>query len=398
MRAAAPWTRPVRHVALALAVALGAVSAVLLGPQALLRVPGLCIGPDCAAAATAYLTPSATGGAQYITLIYEQRGARYASAAGDLPLVAHLSPAGRVLGPFLQSFLFLSAAAPSGATYANPHGRQLGSDMADWRAFLRTTFQVGLPALDRAVATARPAFRGPVRPLDIFLMVPYPARTVTAFGTVGGHALNLAHEADREAALRWYVQAAEAGWRAAHLPGLRLAGFYWMREDAVPYQATEIHALAADIHPDGLRLLWIPCKSATYAGNWASYGFDAAVLQPNYYEDGNRSVYGRPTSLAWTANFAQLYHMGVELELSDAVTSSLVSERRFYAYLRQGAPLGYERNALIAIFQGTGAISRLANDPARYWLYSDLYLFTQGRPIPLHLFTRAAERAGKPAA
>ncbi len=52
MRAAAVRTRPVRLIALALTVALGAVSALLLGPRALLVVPGLCIGPDCAAAAT----------------------------------------------------------------------------------------------------------------------------------------------------------------------------------------------------------------------------------------------------------------------------------------------------------------------------------------------------------
>ncbi len=380
-------------LALALAVALGAAGLALLRRPALLLVPGLCLGFNCDG--TAYLTPFATGGAQYITLIYEQRGSQYASAAEDLPLVAHLSRTGQILGPFLRSFLFLSAPAPSGATYADPHGRQRGSNMADWSAFLNTTFQVGLPALERALLAAQPSFPAPVRPVSIFLMVPFPARTVTDFGTLGGRPIDLARQADREVALHWYVQTAEADWRAAHLTNLRLAGFYWMQEDALPYQAPEIQRLAADIHPAGLRLLWIPCKSATYAGNWASYGFDAAVLQPNYYEDGNRSVYGRPTSLAWTASFAQRYHMGIELELNPAVTSSPEREQRFYAYLQQGATLGYERNALVAIYQGGGAISDLAGDPAKYWLYNDLYLFTQGKPIPGHAFMSAAKQTAR---
>jgi hypothetical protein len=372
-------TRRAWLVSLAAAVALSGGAALLQRVASAQAEP--CLGSICAVD-PGFLAPDATGGAQDITLIYEQRGSSYASPADDLPLVARVSSTGEVLGPFLRSFLFLAAPAPGGGTYANPRPGQRGSDMADWSAFLRTTFDVGLPALEQAFATAQQGLTAQMPPLNIFLMVPYPSPRVSTFGRLGGSTLDLANEADRESALQWYVQTALAEWRAARPAHMRLAGFYWMREDALPYQSAEIHALAADVHAAGMRLLWIPCKSAAYAGFWATFGFDAAVLQPNYYVDGSRDLYGRPTSLAWTAGFAKSFHMGVELELNAAVVSSPARQRRFYAYLRQGAALGYEHGALIAIYQGTGAIARLADNPALYWLYNDLYLFTRGAPIP----------------
>lgn len=353
------------------------------GPIAKAPAPAICVGTMCSGTPS-YLTPAATGGAQDITLIYVEPTAQYSAASDYLPMVAHLSPTGKVLGPFLNSFLFLSIPTPSGGTYANPTNGKTASTMPDWTAFLQTTFQSALPALEQAYTQAQGSFGTKTKagPLNIFLMTPYPSTTVSVFGSVNGQALDFATEVDREAALRWYAQQVIADWKAAHFTNMRLAGLYWMREDALPYQKTEVTSLANDIHPYGMRLLWIPWKGAEYAGNWASYGFDAAVFQPNFYQNGNTTVGGRPASLSWTANYAQQNHMGMELEVDQSVTYVAGKAGLFYQYLADGASLGYEKNALIAIYQGGEGIARMAHNVSFYWLYNDLYLFTRDQPIP----------------
>jgi|GEM_PF-5334155 len=403
--------------------------------------PGPVPPPPQPGGGSFYLSPEYTGGANDIMLIYVQNRAAYATPSVYRPLVGALSPQGEVFDRFLRSYLFLSLHAPSGNRLDNGAP---GSVQSDWQWFLDETFGTALPALESALQGVERDLRGgfgegpggdsgtgagggagPVsgtgfaptpgagpasgpgagflpgggfgggrpRPLDVYLMVPYPHDGVTdkalatPWGSIDGKTMNLSLEADRETVLKWFVQQALERWRAARFQGMRLLGFYWVREDVVAYHTPEITALADFIHPFGLRLLWIPWKGAEWARIWTNFGFDAAIYQPNYYlYDGlnlGAKHKGLPTTLTWTAQQAEYYHMGIELEFDGRVLTSSDYQQRFYHYLAQGRPLGYESpQAVTSIYDGGGTLSQLATDSALYWLYRDVYLFTKGLPIP----------------
>ncbi|MBE3582776.1 MAG: DUF4855 domain-containing protein, partial [Limnochordaceae bacterium] len=129
---------------------------------------------------------------------------------------------------------------------------------------------------------------------------------------------------ERRTVLEWMIDEILARWQQAGFHRLELAGFYWY-EEGVSEKADDqalVKQVAQIVHERGSRFYWIPHFRASGYADWREWGFDAAVLQPNYYFMPREEVppLGSPpesrlSRLRQTAMLARRYEMGIEIEL-----------------------------------------------------------------------------------
>jgi len=369
-----------------------------------------------------YLSPQEVEpqGVHHIALIYNgvypgNRGDW--TAADALPYVAYVGPSqdqGPVTGldhgqdhgrgqdttPRPQGWMFdtilmLAISAPGGGVL----GGSPGARMSDWSWYLDKTFSPkgDLAAFEAATAEAAAALGDPEHKLNVILMLPYPAAEVTSFGDVDndGNPESFAlqgrtqaqADADRLQALRWYIDEATRRWNASGYRHLRLVGWYWVNETVYDNDAGLVKQVSALVHTlpaitDGAtdtppKLYWIPWFNAPGSDRPQSLGLDYTMMQPNYMFLSQVPK----TRFAETAERAEKYHLGIEIESEDWVLTSAAARERYFDYLRAGKELGFMEGVLLSYYQGVKVMAQAAQstDPEVRRVYDATYLFMKGK-------------------
>ncbi|HJN17738.1 MAG TPA: DUF4855 domain-containing protein, partial [Armatimonadota bacterium] len=257
-----------------------------------------------------YPTPEQAG-FHHCMLIYD---AATRDAAGMMPFVTHLSKRDRPTEWLFDAFLFCAqGSGPSTeASYMNGPTNQ-----ADWQAMLEPWFspEHGFPALQAAVDQAETRL-GPIpKPLQIIITIPYPSISQTDFGDVDGDGVSedLTDADDFTEAISWYLDLATRRFDEADLPDLELWGFYWTWEGIAGADGANALLTSEIVHERGRRLLWIPWYRASGWESWRDFGFDVAIMQPNYaFLTYHRDAI-RNDRLVDNAEAARAHGLGVEM-------------------------------------------------------------------------------------
>jgi Domain of unknown function (DUF4855) len=264
-----------------------------------------------------------------------------------------------------DGFLIIEFQDGRGHTYEQ-YSNMKHANQAQWTWLLQRNFanNDGVPNLEKAVEAAVARIGEPVRRRQVVLTLPVPEPGQTDWGTLNGHALDFNNKADRLAACNWYMDMALQAWTNLAPRELDLAGFYWVAEQ---YGSTTslFPDLAQAVHARGKKFFWIPSYHVTTPiGNWKSFGFDEAYLQPNFFFTPTVP----PSRLQHACNFAKEHGMGLEIEFDPRmITDSTVFEPRFHAYLDAFTQYGVRDGAAMAWYEGGGALYRLAVSDSSRW-------------------------------
>lgn len=283
-----------------------------------------------------------------------------------------------------DAFLFL--------VYTTSRGRRTEVDptqRVDWDEQLDGWFKEGrdLDSLDKAMEEASKQLGDPPRKRQIILSIPYPHPSVTDFGDVNGdgRSEDLSQETGRRAVLSWYLAEAERRFRQAGYRHLELWGFYWMNEATGSEDAEKIQLASRLVHDKGYRLLWIPWHRAPRWEQWKSFGFDVALMQPNYaFVSSQHKGAVKRNRLAVNAELARTNGLGVEIETGNVAVSD-VDRRAFYHYLSDGAKSRYGyQDAATAYYLANDNVERCASseDPEVRRVYDLLCDYVSGREVP----------------
>lgn len=281
---------------------------------------------------------------------------------------------------------------PQGTT---PSGKQLNATkiseaatIVDWKWFLEETFRPNqqIAALNQAVGIGQKLLNEPNKKIKVILTLINPSPLQRKFGSleVSGEILNFDWNQvgieqalkNRLSAIEWLMDQLLTRWEAENHENLELIGFYWHPEaigfQFSPKEDTFINRVADLVHKRGLKLFWIPFYGAEGSYNWQQYGFDVAILQPNYMfsEVGEER-------LKLVFEIASTLGMGVEIEKHWADGKR---EREIWQnYLRYGVKYGYSE-AICAYYQGFKDFERAAlNYNTRFLYYESVYQFIKGK-------------------
>lgn len=228
-----------------------------------------------------------------------------------------------------------------------------------WITLLQRNFAPndGVPNLEKTVEAAVARIGEPVRRRQVFLTLPVPEPGQTNWGDLDGHPLDFSKREDRLAACEWYMDTALKMWQDLAPKELDLAGFYWVAEQ---YPGTNgfIQELSQQVHARGKEFFWIPSFHINRPiGEWKSFGFDEAYLQPNYFFHPELPS----TRLQEACDFARNHGMGMEIEFDPRmITQPDVFEPRFHSYLDAFTQNGVRDGSAMAWYEGGGALYRLA--------------------------------------
>ena len=186
-------------------------------------------------------------------------------------------------------------------------------------------------------------------------------------------------------------------WENAGFEHLELTGFYYYEEtihestDRIAKAATQeltkiIHSHATpstntkpafDSRVGGhLYIYQLPFYQSEGYWNWSEYGFDYALMQPNY------SFYDMYTltQLKECADLCAYYGLGMQMEFGG--TASTTYHQKFEDYLNYGKEYGYQ-SAVVSWYMSTwGCYSMAYNNNGTRYLYDMVYEFVQGQTIP----------------
>ena len=274
----------------------------------------------------------------------------------------------------------------------------------------------GLQALDDCIADAVPVLGPPPSPRYVIFTLPDPVYfenysdavgggggNTVYWGSIDGVEMDFSNMEHRFRAYRWYIDHIRARFAAKDFKHIRLLGFYILSETLAmkggwryEYKRHEelIPQVADYCHSCNEGLYWIPYSvSDSDVGhnkalqNWQSFGFDLAVLQPNYYwEDKSWGV---------TCRYINDYDMGMELEFEgshgEPLGSSILSrlsdgssnphaetnKARFSEYMTNARNYGIYGTRPLVLYTGTNALYELAvsEDEADRKLYHSLGRF-----------------------
>ncbi|MBE3583298.1 MAG: DUF4855 domain-containing protein [Limnochordaceae bacterium] len=328
---------------------------------------------------------------------------------------------------FFDTVLFAPvAAAPSGRLF-----HSAGSPAAvfeDWLWLLNTYFAADGPlaSLEKSTAWAGRRLDDAGHKVKVLLALPSPSPKQSEFWSgiekdpqakqyfeSKGLAVSANRFSgtlqERRTVLEWMIDEILRRWHQAGFHQLELAGFYWFEEE-VSDKADDralVKQVAQMIHARGSLFFWIPYFRASGSTAWREWGFDAAMLQPNYYFMPRDQVppLGSPPEqrlarLRQAAMLARRYEMGIEIEFDASVIGDAEMRQRLYEYLEAGDQYGYMREAVLGYYQNVNDLAqmaRMAGGPGRR-VYEDLYRFVRGQSVSWGLSGRVLSRSGEPVA
>lgn len=227
-------------------------------------------------------------------------------------------------------------------------------DEEAWRDLLDRLFVPGenVPALDTATADAAQQLGDADHRTKMMLPIPNPvADSDEPWGVIDGREIDLnptrvgedTAAANRLAVVNWFIDETMQRLDQTDTDHLDFVGFYWMREAIAPNSSDsrltnkvseQIHGLDGD-----LLFYWIPYFQAAGYQHWRSYGFDASMLQPNYFFSDALPV-GDNTRLEKTTQLAKCTGQGVEIEGDWAMVENEDGRKKFQQYLDVYAETG----------------------------------------------------------
>lgn len=342
--------------------------------------PAPIVTPGKSTSNIGYLPATSLGNAHHILLVYTGANGQLGhwSAQDYLPMLNYIDQNGIAESPMFDTMLYL------------PYN-DAGDTAQGWTNYLKDLFAPNgeIANLETATNEAGLQMAQPRRITNVILSLPYASPSQHNFGpiTSGGPSLNFNPNFDhlgenqsllnREAATKWYFDQLMTDWNQSTHPNLNLVGIYWDEENIPvgaddPHVVQYMHQLTATAN---LPLLWIPFYGANGVSNWSSLGFDAALLQSNYYETQSATT----ARINSTAQIAQQYGLGLELEVqAGALTNPTQSERyskELSAFALQ-LPVGSDAveafydgsKVLLHAYQSHNALARSLYDTTGLWL------------------------------
>lgn len=296
---------------------------------------------------------------------------------------------------FFESMLMLEIWDDNYAvTYSVANDGKKSSRKTHWEALLDYWFDssaTGLQALDDCIAENAVKIGTPPAPRYIVMTLPDPVYfenyadgaagknlNTVYWGSIDGVQMDFSRMDHRLKAYKWYIDQIRERFAQEDYKYIQLLGFYILSETLsmkgtwrYDYkQHEELIPLVADYcHLCNEGLYWIPYSvSSTDEGhnkalkNWKKFGFDLAVLQPNYYWDDK--------SWSVTCDYINTYDMGMEFEfegshgggtsiLGDS-DAAMYRKERFGEYMTNAKNYGIYGKKPIVLYTGTNALYELA--------------------------------------
>ena len=335
-----------------------------------------------------------------------------------LPVVGYVDEEGNVKDEFFSSVTFLSHGYTpnldtpedssdyrrllyvSSEMTNNPDAAKIAATRADWETWLDFLFSYtdstgatyNLDALEEAVGLVKQATKNPDYQVGVKIAFYPPILCQDNWGTLpnGDHSLNFAVSesnpkekalADRMAASQWYIDTVVQRFKDKNYENIRLDGFYWydevMHYDVDHLVKETVQGVTNYVHSldnNAYQIYWIPFYQSTGFRSWNEFGFDYAIMQPNYAFDAAASA----DRIKDSAELCKKFGLGIEMEFG-GISDKYISQ--FREYLKQGADdaLGYQNNSLIAWYTGTWAMHETSQnkDGTRY-IYDSMWDFFNG--------------------
>lgn len=335
-----------------------------------------------------YLQPGeATAGIHDLSLLYN---GHYANGDGDwskeeiIPQISYVDQNGEPVDWFFDGVLTLGLISPDGRDFGG------GANLKDWKWYLDKTFDADgeLHQLNEATKEVGAKLGQPDHKTKVVVMIPDTGEYLTDFGDVDGDGISenfnagaIGEEsamANRQKAIRWWMDEVLQRWEANHYSNLELAGLYWLSEQVSTSASGPdmLKYVNGQIHGEGLKSFWIPHFLAYKSYMWEEVGFDAVAFQPNYFFEDMSSE--RLDDAAYTA---KRFGMGVEIEFDGRMLTDEVFRNRYKEYLDGGVKYGYMNDTFKAYYKGSGPVLRDAaasQDPDIRIMYDWLYQFVRG--------------------
>lgn len=305
-----------------------------------------------------------------------------------IPYISYVDEEGTPQDWLFDGVLYLGLRTPEQRDFHNP---VIPTVMSDWQWYLDKTFAKNgdMSALNEAAQEVGEKLNQPGHKVKVVLMIPYASQHQSDFGDVDGDGISENFKcsdvgvdtafANRKKAVLWYIGAVLEKWRKANFLHLELTGLYWVSEGLsynVPKEKEFLQYTSQLVHKHHLKFFWIPYFLGNRDFSWKELGFDAAVTQPNHFFNETDV-----TRIQDTADLAQKYGMGVEIELDERINSKdPVFFQKYLDYLNGGVDFGYMKDSFKGYYQGSRALleAALSKDPEIRKNYDIMYRFVKG--------------------
>ena len=330
-----------------------------------------------------YLSPG-TAGIRHLCLIYHGQERRVNWTEENLlPYVAYVDQEGKPKDWLFDSFLFIEFATDAKKSLYHYAPKAAQADGTDWKWLADAWFRkdTGLIGLERCVESVGKTLNDPEQKVNVVITLPVPLHQVTEFNDLPGTttSLNFNQAEDRQQALEWYINDVTKRFSAANYRHLNLLGFYWTGESIVSAQHETVRWTADFLHRQHLKFYWIPYFTAAGVEHWRKVGFDAMMLQPNYFFRGDGGI----NRLMLAAKRAKILGSGVEMEFDARAFTSDEHYQRYWDYLDAGVKYGWMEEALLGWYEGGGALLRTFEEGNKgRAMYDALYHFVKGEYTP----------------
>ncbi len=319
-------------------------------------------------------------GAKDLCLLYHSHTTEGYDVESILPYVAYLDENGKAQDIMFDSILFLlqNSKVPSGGL---PYK---DSVMSDWQFVIDDLFKtdMNIMALESAVGQVKSELN-----LDkdykykVAVTLYYPNIDMKNFGDVDGDGVSEDFSVynNRIKALKWFIDETEKRFNEQNFENIELVAYYWWHETIEkddPESKQMLNDISDYVHKLDRDFIWIPYFTANGYSEWAEYGFDAAVMQPNYVFTAEAPY----SNVENCANLTALYGMGLEMELFEDVLSKELFFKKYMEYIAGGVEFGYMDDCIIMYYQSVTTIRDAAYSSSTMarTVYDQTYHFIKG--------------------
>lgn len=327
------------------------------------------------------------GGIKDLCLLYTGPDRGY-TVEDIIPYLAYVDENGEMKDTMFDSFLFLYMGMfPSGG-YPYSNGIQ-----SDWDWALEDVFADGknLKAIEEAAGTVKDKLGlADDFKYKVTLTLYYPSEALASFGDIDGDGTvdSLNNVQNRINAVKKYIDKLDALYNEQGFKNIELVGYYWFHEtvESTDKDSMELlNAVSDYVHAKGKDFFWIPYFSSNGFNAWAEYGFDYAVMQPNYVFELDTPY----SNVINCAKLTQLYGMGVEMEICGDSLTDINYFKKYMQYVAGGVEFGYMTDCIVMYYQDVYAfrnacnsktvMGRMAYDATYHFIKEDL----EYQPKPL---------------
>lgn len=200
----------------------------------------------------------------------------------------------------------------------------------EWEWLLERVFAPGesVFALNDLIKEYSLLEKTPLRKRKIILSIPEPLSGLQDWGELVGKTLDFAIDADRVAAVKWYVDELVSRFESKQFEHIELSGFYWLRtNDELTFQL--IPTIASYIHGKGYKFYWRPSYGRFRGAAWKEYNFDAAYLTPDHLTTSKF----QKINVERACTYASINNMGLEIDLNNLVKQYTSYRTKFTEYM-----------------------------------------------------------------